>query len=146
MQLEEQLSPVLSPAEREADSTFLDSGRQACSAPPAASDAQTPEGPLVIIQRAFLAAIVSGQRQAALNIVQEALRNSARHLHIYVDVITQALRSVGSLWEQNKISVAQEHTATAIAQYVIAMIYPQLVPTSPKRGSVVVTGVAGEQH
>jgi MerR family transcriptional regulator, light-induced transcriptional regulator len=107
---------------------------------------QTSDGPLRVTERPFLAAILSGQRQAALGIVEEALRNGARHVDIYVDVITESLRSVGSLWEQNKISVAQEHMASAIAQYVIAMIYPRLVPTSPSRGTMVVTGVSGEQH
>lgn len=145
-QLEEHLSPVLSPAERAAISTFLQSGRQACTGTAAASETQSPDGPLRLTERAFLAAILSGQRQAALCIVQEALRNGARHVDIYVDVITESLRSIGSLWEQNEISVAQEHMASAIAQYVIAMIYPRLVPTSPTRGSMVVTGVSGEQH
>jgi len=145
-QLEKHLSPVLSPAEQTAVSTFLDGGRQACSASATAFPIQSPDGPLKLTERAFLAAILSGQRQAALGIVEEALRNGARHVDIYVDVITESLDSVGSLWEQNKISVAQEHMASAIAQYVIAMIYPRLVPTSPSRGSMVVTGVSGEQH
>ena len=144
--LEEHLSPILSPADMGAVVTFLDSGRQACSNSAAASDMQSRDGPLGITERAFLAAILSGQRRAALGIVEEALRNGARHVDIYVDVITESLRSVGSLWEQNKISVAQEHMASAIAQYVIAMIYPRLVPTSPNRGNMVVTGVSGEQH
>jgi methanogenic corrinoid protein MtbC1 len=145
-QLEEHLSPVLSLAERAAVSTFLECGRQACTGTATASETQSPDGPLGLTERAFLAAILSGQRQAALGIVEEALRNGARHVDIYADVITESLRSIGSLWEQNKISVAQEHMASAIAQYVIAMIYPRLVPISPSRGNMVVTGVSGEQH
>jgi methanogenic corrinoid protein MtbC1 len=145
-QLEEHLSPVLSPAERSAVSTFLDSGRRACAGSRATSELQSSDGPLSLTERAFLAAILSGQRRAALGIVEEALRNGVRHLEIYIDVITESLRSIGSLWEQNKISVAQEHMASAIAQYVIAMIYPRLVPASPSRGNMVVTGVSGERH
>jgi methanogenic corrinoid protein MtbC1 len=145
-QLEEHLSPVLSPAERKAVSTFLERGRQACAGTAPASELHTPDGPLKLTERAFLAAILSGQRQAAFSIVEEVLRNGARHVDIYVDVIAESLHRVGSLWEQNTISVAQEHMASAIAQYVIAMIYPRLVPTSPNRGTMVVTGVAGEQH
>lgn len=145
-QLEEHLSPVLSPAERSAVSAFLGSGRQACSGSAAASETQSSDGPLRLTARAFLAALLSGQRRAALGIVEEALRNGARHVDVYVDVIADSLHNVGSLWEQNKISVAQEHTASAIAQFVIAMIYPRLVPTSPSRGNMVVTGVSGEQH
>ncbi len=145
-QLEGHLSPVLSPAEQMAVSTFLESGRQACSIPAATLEMQSPDGPLRLTRNAFLAAILSGQRQAALSIVEETLLNGTRNVDIYVDVIAESLGSIGSLWEQNKISVAQEHIATAIAQYVIAMIYPRLVPTSPNRGSMVVTGVSGELH
>jgi methanogenic corrinoid protein MtbC1 len=145
-QIEEHLSPVLSQADRKAVSTFLKSGRQACSSRAAASQTQSPDDPYRLTERAFLRAILGGQRQAALGIVEEALRNGASHVDIYVDVITESLRRVGSLWEQNKISAAQEHMATAISQYVIAMIYPRLVPASPSRGSLVVTGVSGEQH
>ena len=145
-QLEEQLFPVFSQAERETVSDFLKRGRLACTSTESVSETQIPDSPLEITERAFLAAILSGQRRAALSIVEEALRNGARHVDIYVDVIAESLHSVGSLWEQNTISVAQEHMASAIAQYVIAMIYPRLVPTSPSRGSMVVTGVAGEQH
>jgi len=145
-QIEKHLSPVLSTAELKTVSTFLNSGRHACSESAAISEVELPDAPLTLTKRAFLAAILGGQRQAALGIVEEALQNGARHTDIYVDVITESLHAIGSLWEQNKISVAQEHMASAIAQYVIAMIYPRLIPQSPSRGTMVVTGVAGEQH
>jgi methanogenic corrinoid protein MtbC1 len=144
--LEEHLSPALSPAEREAISAFLDSGRQAGFGPEEGSETQPPVGPHGLTQRVFLASILSGQRQAALGVVEEALRNGAGLVDIYVDVITESLHAIGTLWERNKISVAQEHMASAVAQYVIAMIYPRLVPASPGRGTMVVTGVSGELH
>ena len=53
---------------------------------------------------------------------------------------------VGDLWETNRISVAQEHLATSITQYAIAAIYREMVPAEVNRGSMVVTGVAGELH
>jgi methanogenic corrinoid protein MtbC1 len=145
-QLEHQLSSVLSPADRTQVSTFLSVGRKACSASAAASDMQSLDGPFGATARDFLAAILSGQHRAALTIVEEAIHNGARHVDMYVDVIGESLRNIGLLWERNTITVAQEHMASAIAQYVIAMIYPRLIPTSPSRGSMVVTGVSGEHH
>jgi cobalamin-dependent methionine synthase I len=68
------------------------------------------------------------------------------HLDIYVDVFAESLYRVGKLWEQNTISVAQEHIATSITQYAIAAIYPRLVPVSIQRGRMIVTGVSGELH
>jgi methanogenic corrinoid protein MtbC1 len=145
-QLEKHLAPVLPAAGRQEVAAFLAKGRQACAQSQAASAAQAPDAALGLTRNAFAAAIVGGDRQAALGIAEEALRTGSHHVDIYVDVIGEALRSVGALWEENRISVAQEHLATAITQYVIAMIFPRLVPTAPSRGNMVVTGVAGEQH
>ena len=53
---------------------------------------------------------------------------------------------IGTLWERNKITVAQEHMATSITQYSIAAIFPLMLPLCSHRGSPVVTGVSGELH
>jgi methanogenic corrinoid protein MtbC1 len=144
--LEKHLSAELVPAECEAVSTFLTLGRKACSEPEQAAD-ESPSGDgLGLTRQVFLAAILGGRRQAALNIVDEALRAGHSHVDIYVNVFTESLHRLGELWELNKISVAQEHMATAITQYAIAAIYPRLVPAEVRRGNMVVTGVAGELH
>lgn len=145
-QLEKHLSVELLPEEREPVSTFLRRGREACSEPePAHNEQPSCEG-LGLIRKVFLAAILNGQRQAALNVVEEALCTGHSHVDIYVNVFTDSLYRVGELWELNKISVAQEHIATSITQYAIAAIYPRLVPAAVHRGNMVVTGVAGELH
>ena len=145
-QLEKHLSAVLLPEEREAVLPFLRRGQNACTQPEPASDAQPSDDRLALIRESFLAAISSGQRQAALNIVEEALRAGHSHLEIYVNVFAVSLHRIGELWEQNKISVAQEHIATMITQYAIAVIYPRLAPLAAHRGRMVVTGVSGELH
>jgi methanogenic corrinoid protein MtbC1 len=66
---------------------------------------------------------------------------------LYVDVFQSALNADGARWESNRLSVAQEHMATAITQYVMAQIYePPDVRETPARGRVVLTGVEGELH
>lgn len=113
-----------------------------------AFDAETPGtgNGLLRTRDIFLAAILSGQRQAALRAVMDACQAGFALTDIYVEVFGKALGEVGALWECNRISVAQEHMATAIAQYAIANLYPHIVPRGPQRGSMVVTGVAGELH
>jgi methanogenic corrinoid protein MtbC1 len=145
-QLEKHLALALLPEERETVSTFLTRAQEACIEPEHASDARLSGGELDLTRQVFLTAILSGQRQAALNIVEEALRAGHSHVDIYVNVFADSLHRVGELWELNKISVAQEHIATSITQYAIAAIYPRLVPATVHRGSMVVTGVSGELH
>jgi methanogenic corrinoid protein MtbC1 len=56
------------------------------------------------------------------------------------------LYEVGARWESNRITVAQEHIATAITQYVMARIYEPPVDTAKDKGTIVLTGVEGELH
>jgi methanogenic corrinoid protein MtbC1 len=53
---------------------------------------------------------------------------------------------VGRRWESNRITVAQEHMATAITQHVIAHLYPLIPPAQSQKGKMVITGVEGEMH
>jgi MerR family transcriptional regulator, light-induced transcriptional regulator len=95
----------------------------------------------------FLQAIVTGQRHAAVQIAKEALRNGLSLQELYVDVFQPALYEAGARWESNRLTVAQEHIATAITQYVMAQIYqPPDNRTAAARGRVVLTGVEGELH
>jgi MerR family transcriptional regulator, light-induced transcriptional regulator len=145
-QLTEHLTTVLLPEDYAAVSAFLTRGREACAEPETTLAAEPALDDLSLTRQVFLAAILKGQRPAALNIIDEALRTGHSHVDIYLDVFAASLHRVGELWERNQISVAQEHIATSIVQYAIAAIYPRLVPADIQRGSMVVTGVAGELH
>jgi len=41
---------------------------------------------------------------------------------------------IGRHWERNRITVAEEHTATAITQYVLAQLYERLPRPTNGRG------------
>jgi methanogenic corrinoid protein MtbC1 len=141
-----QLNLVLSVEESVLVSSFLN-----CNARTAFADASTfdearvNEG-LRLTSEVFLAAILAGQRQAAVNVIEEALRDGQPLVDVYVDVFAWALHRIGNLWELNLITVAQEHRATSITQYVIASVYPKITSTGPRRRQMTVTGVAGELH
>lgn len=145
-QVEKHLSTALGDDDRKMVSTFLMQGRTACAEPEPASDVLQGSDRLSLTRRIFLAAILNGQRQAALTVVEEALRDGNSLVEIYIQVFAESLHRVGQLWELNEISVAQEHMATSITQYAIAAVYPRLVPATVPRGSMVITGVAGELH
>jgi methanogenic corrinoid protein MtbC1 len=146
VQLEKHLSAVLVTTQREMLHGFLTRGQEACMESQRAPDAPATDDELALTKQLFLAAILSGKRQPAMNIIDEALRAGHSHVSLYVDVFAQSLYRVGELWEANKINVAQEHLATAITQYAIAGIYARLPPSEIVRGSMVITGVAGEMH
>lgn len=99
-----------------------------------------------LTRRLFLQAILQGQRKAASTIVAEAVGSGQPIVDIYVAVLQESLYEVGRLWEENRITVAVEHMATAIVQFVMAQLYTQIPLASEKRGNAVITGVQGELH
>lgn len=94
----------------------------------------------------YLQAIRSGERQAALTIAMEATRDGASVIDIYRGILQPAQYEIGRLWEVNEITVATEHMATAITQYVMARLYPHLEIPEDLHGNAIVTGVSGELH
>jgi methanogenic corrinoid protein MtbC1 len=107
-------------------------------------DGKPPE--LASVQALYLQAILHGQRQAATGIAVETVRRGHSVVDVYADVLQESMYQVGRMWEANRITVAQEHMATAITQHVIAHLYPLIKSTRPQKGRMVITGVEGEQH
>ena len=63
---------------------------------------------------AYLAAVRAGDRRRAFETVERA-RGAGMGVHaIYLEVFQPTLREIGRLWQENLISVAEEHLATAI--------------------------------
>ncbi|RKH55784.1 cobalamin B12-binding domain-containing protein [Corallococcus aberystwythensis] len=99
------------------------------------------------LRERYLAAQLSGNRQEALRLlVDEGLLCGVPLQELHLEVIQAAQYEIGRLWQENTISVAQEHLATAISQYVLAHLYRHL-PRDPSNGKVVMMAcVEGELH
>lgn len=145
-QVERALGSKLSVPEREIVSSFIRAGCAACKPVPAQADVREASTGLKLTQSLFLQAILKSQRNAAVTIVSEAFHEGHPVLDIYVQVLQESLYQVGQLWESNQITVAEEHMATAISQYVLAQTYARLPAPTARRGNMVITGVAGELH
>jgi MerR family transcriptional regulator, light-induced transcriptional regulator len=107
-----------------------------------------PSGPgsdLPLSRSMYLQAILDGDRRAAMAVVTEAL-HSHPVTSIYRDIVEAAQIEIGSLWAGNRITVAREHMATAVSQYVLSHIYSRLPAPEQAFGKAVVTGVEGELH
>ena len=75
------------------------------------------------IFNAYLRALRSGDRKSAFAIALDAHRDGTDLRTLYLDVFQPALREIGRLWEQNDVTVAEEHLATAITQSIMAGLY-----------------------
>lgn len=145
-QIASELSALLPPQVASDVSEFVRSGLDAALAGETTIPAPSANPDLSDTQAVYLQAILHGQRQAAAGIAVEAVRQGYTLPDIYADLLQESMYQIGRLWETNRITVAQEHMATAITQYVIAHLYPFIQPSQPPKGKMVITGVEGEQH
>ncbi len=97
-------------------------------------------------QMKFLAALLAGQHTTCLDIAVPRTSTAEEIEVFYEEYIRPTLYEVGRLWEQNKITVAQEHLATAIAGRIISSISPPHPPSGTSRGKAVVTTAQNERH
>lgn len=95
----------------------------------------------------FLEAQLTGNRAAALRVVMdEGVRAGIPVRTLHLDVIRPAQNEIGRLWEENRVSIAQEHLATGIAQLALATLYPHMPREAPTGKRVLLACVEGESH
>jgi methanogenic corrinoid protein MtbC1 len=98
------------------------------------------------LARGYLDHLLRCERQAALDLVQEAIRSGIGLREIWLRVFQDSQYEVGRLWQSNRISIAQEHYCTAATQAIMSRLYSQVFST-PRRGRILVTACTpGEIH
>ncbi|MER6113638.1 cobalamin B12-binding domain-containing protein [Streptomyces hirsutus] len=90
------------------------------------------------------AAVRAGDEYSAADVVTDALRAGLEPEAVLLDVIGAVQHRVGLEWAANRMSVAEEHVATAINDRVIATLSPHR-PTAG-RGRIMVACVDQEWH
>ncbi|MFN7147496.1 MAG: B12-binding domain-containing protein, partial [Myxococcota bacterium] len=119
--LREELAGPLGAEDRAAVTACFD----AAAARLAAGDT-SPAGAEDDAAEVYLAAALRGDRRAALGVAREALARGWSPRRVYGGILAAAQRRVGALWAQNRLTVADEHIATATTQWVVAMLYGEL--------------------
>ena len=98
------------------------------------------------LARACLTALLRADRRAAVEIINEAVSDGLSISDLYLQVFQPVHREIGRLWQNNEISVAEEHYCTASTQAMMAQFYPQILATPRIGRKVVVACVGSELH
>lgn len=95
------------------------------------------------LARAYLTSLLKADRRSAIALIEgSGLPVRELYLHVFQPV----QREIGRLWQNNEISVAEEHYCTASTQAMMAQFYPQIL-SAPRVGrKVVVACVGNELH
>jgi methanogenic corrinoid protein MtbC1 len=81
-----------------------------------------------------------------LALVESKINLEADIKGFYQSVINPAMYEIGMLWQNDMISVAQEHLASALVQRLISEIYLKEDKIPSKYGQGVITAIANEYH
>jgi|JI10StandDraft_1071094.scaffolds.fasta_scaffold124014_4 methanogenic corrinoid protein MtbC1 len=94
----------------------------------------------------YLAGLLAGDAATCRAVAQAWLDAAVPLPRLYEDLIQRSLYDVGLLWERGRISVADEHLASAISEGVMALAYPRLFALPRVNHSALITCAANEQH
>jgi methanogenic corrinoid protein MtbC1 len=139
------LAAHIEPEEHAVVAAFVGAARRACRVDGAGSEPAVVDADLARIRDLYLQAALHGHRQAAAGLVLETLRTHSA-VDIYCEVLQESLYQVGRRWEANEITVADEHLATAITQYVMVQLHERTAVPGPRRGKAIISGIEGELH
>lgn len=94
----------------------------------------------------YLGAVVGADRRAASQMILDAAAQGLSVATIYLEVLQPVQKELGRLWQTNRISVAQEHFATAVTQMVMSQLYSYIFSTTKRGQTMVAACVGGELH
>lgn len=104
------------------------------------------DGPFAAMARAYLEALLGGDRRRATSIVMDAVEGGMAVADVYRHVFQPTLREVGRLWQTGAVTVAHEHFATAATQAAMSLLYPRIFAAERCGRALVATCVSGEMH
>jgi MerR family transcriptional regulator, light-induced transcriptional regulator len=90
--------------------------------------------------------LVAGDEAGAWAVVEGSLAAGASPAEVHLALLVPSLASIGTRWERGRLTVGDEHRATAVAQRLVGRLGPRFARRGRKRGTVVMGAVAGETH
>lgn len=94
----------------------------------------------------YLQALLAGRRAQCHDIVQMLLDKKFAIKRLYSDLFQRSMYEIGELWENNRITVANEHLATSITESLLNLVYPFLFATDRIGKKAVISCSANEFH
>lgn len=137
----------LSPADAAAVAAVLEAGAMATEHPDRLTAAIGNGAPQPLAETdAFTRLLLQGDGPGAGRLARTLMDQGVAPLELAVRLLQPSLYRVGVLWQQNRISVAQEHLATAIAQNILAQAFARAEFARPTGRKALFACVPGNHH
>ena len=95
---------------------------------------------------AFESALLAGDRGGAISLFDRCLGQGHSLVEAELHLVQSALYSIGRKWQNNEVSVAQEHLATAISQAVMIQGLMKTVVPASNGKRILLACVEGNHH
>jgi methanogenic corrinoid protein MtbC1 len=94
----------------------------------------------------FVHTLLQKEREAAQEHISSLLERGDHPLAVCRDLLLPALRALGTMWQRNRISAADEHVATEICKEILVRLCDAIAREKPLPSSALVTCAPGEEH
>ena len=94
----------------------------------------------------FFNALTQGDKHRCKEIFVSLAENGTDIKDIYINLIQRSLYKIGKMWEEGKISIAEEHMATKITEYLVDISSQYYTPGPSCGKTVVLTGIDKDFH
>ena len=88
--------------------------------------------------------LASGDERDARRLVEGLAEDGVSVTTVAQDVLTPALRRIGEEWSAGRLTISEEHRASAIVERILGEHHP--TPRGRRRGTAVVVALAGDRH
>ena len=92
------------------------------------------------------ARLVASDEAGAWDVLEEALASGMEPDEVLLELVGPALHSIGTLWEQGRLSVADEHRASSVAARLISRLGARFARRGHRRGTVILAAAPGDLH
>jgi methanogenic corrinoid protein MtbC1 len=104
------------------------------------------DAPLAQLAQDYLEALLDSNRRQANGLILRAVEEGSTVRDVYLHVFQPVQRELGRLWQLGQISIAQEHLATAVTQFIMSQLYPRIFATERCGRRLLAACVGDELH
>lgn len=88
--------------------------------------------------------LVAGRERDARTLVQGLTDDGVSVTTVAQELLSPALRRIGEEWSEGRLSISEEHRASAIVERILGEHHP--TPRGRRRGTAVVAALSGDRH
>lgn len=94
----------------------------------------------------YLEDLLAGRRSQCRDLVLRLLEDGMDVKDLYIRLFQESMYEVGRLWETARISVATEHLATSITEFLLTLVYPKIFAAEHLDKLAIISCTANEYH